>query len=85
MPNIGKAIAKDLMSIGIHSPRQLAGRDPLAIFNELAVVMGHRPDPCVLYTLMSVKHFLDKGQVLPWWKFTAEGKKLLTTQNKSIY
>jgi hypothetical protein len=28
------------------------------------------------------KAFLDKGQALPWWIFTAEGKKLLATKNK---
>jgi DNA transformation protein len=77
LPNIGKSIAADLRAIGILNPQQLAGRDPLATYIELAGVMGHRHDPCVLYTLLSVKHFLESGEVVPWWKFTEQGKKLL--------
>jgi len=80
LPNIGKAIAGDLRSIGIHAPSQLAERDPLAVFQELARVMGHRHDPCVFYTLLSVKHFLDGGAAMPWWKFTAEGKQRLARE-----
>ena len=79
LPNIGKSIASDLRAVGIYLPQQLAGRDPLEIYIELAGVMGHRHDPCVLYTLMSVKHFLESGEVLPWWKFTEQGKKLLAS------
>jgi hypothetical protein len=45
--------------------------------------MGHRHDPCVLYTLISVKHFLKSGEALPWWNFTAEGKNLLKS-SKSL-
>lgn len=79
LPNIGKSIASDLRAVGILLPQQLAGRDPLEIYVELAGVMGHRHDPCVLYTLMSVKHFMESGEVLPWWKFTEQGKKLLAS------
>jgi len=79
LPNIGKSIAADLRAVGILSPQQLAGRDPLATYIELGGVMGHRHDPCVLYTLMSVRHFLENGETLPWWTFTDEGKKLLAT------
>jgi len=82
LPNIGKAIAADLRRIGILRPDQLAKRKPIAIFHELSTVMGHRHDPCVLYTLLSVKHFLESGEALPWWNFTAEGKNLLTSSKK---
>ena len=77
LPNIGKSIASDLRAIGILHPHQIAERDPLAIYIELAGVMGPRHDPCVLYTLISAKHFLVSGEVLPWWNFTEQGKKLL--------
>ena len=62
LPNIGKAIAADLMAIGIDSS------------DDLKTVMGHRHDPCVYYTLLSVKHFIDTGESLPWWNFTVKGK-----------
>jgi len=77
LPNIGKSIAADLRVIGILHPHQLAGREPLAIYNELSNVMGHRHDPCVLYTLISARHFLDTGDALPWWKFTEQGRKII--------
>jgi hypothetical protein len=77
LPNIGKSIAADLRSIGILNARQLATRDPLATYLTLGKSMGHRHDPCVLYTLMAAKYFLASGEKLPWWKFTAAGKELL--------
>jgi DNA transformation protein len=82
LPNIGKSIASDLRRIGILRPDQLAEREPIAVFRALSKVMGHRHDPCVLYTLMSVKHFLECGEALPWWKFTAEGKNLLKSSKE---
>ena len=77
LPNIGKSIAIDLHALGIFLPSDIAQQDPLALYHALATVMGHRHDPCVLYTLLSVKHYLDHGEILPWWTFTAKGKKLL--------
>lgn len=77
VPNIGKSIASDLRSLGILNPDQLATRDPLQTYLALAGSMGRRHDPCVLYTLMAAKHYLDTGAAIPWWKFTARGKKLL--------
>ena len=85
LPNIGKAIATDLMAIGIGSPDDFKSNEALNIFNDLEAVMGHRHDPCVYYTLLSVKHFMDTGESLPWWKFTAKGKAdlALNTRRKS--
>lgn len=77
LPNIDKAIAADLRSLGILSPEQLARQEPLATYKALAAVMGKRLDPCVLYTLLAVAHFQKTGERLPWWHFTAQGKQLL--------
>ncbi|MDO8252347.1 MAG: helix-hairpin-helix domain-containing protein [Rhodoferax sp.] len=77
LPNIGKSIAADLELLGIRKPEQLAKLDPLETYRALSAVMGHRHDPCVLYTLMSVQHFFKSDEVLPWWKFTERGKELL--------
>ena len=79
LPNIGKAIATDLKKIGINSSSDLEKRNALTIFEELRTVMGKRHDPCVYYTLLSVKHFLRTAESLPWWKFTAQGKIHLGT------
>jgi DNA transformation protein len=81
LPNIGKSIAADLRHIGIQNPGQLADCEPFALFRKLAEVMGHRHDPCVLYVLLSAKHFLESGEAVPWWKFTEQGKKLLAAKS----
>jgi len=83
LPNIGKAIASDLGAIGICAPKDLRGRNALQVFNQLQKVMGHRHDPCVYYTLLSVQHFMDTGESLPWWKFTAKGKQDLAVRTRS--
>jgi len=82
LPNIGKAIAADLMAIGLQTPADLKGRNPLAVFDDLKPTMGHRHDPCVYYTLLSVKHFQETGESLPWWRFTAQGKADLSMNSK---
>ena len=82
LPNIGKSIAAGLRAIGILHPQQLATQAPLVTYFALADGMGHRHDPCVLYTLMAARHFLECGESLPWWKFTEQGKKLLTAPPK---
>ena len=82
LPNIGKAIAADLRSLGILSPAQLASHEPLATYHALAAVMGQRLDPCVLYTLLAVVHFQQTGDRLPWWRFTEQGRALLFSQQK---
>ena len=77
LPNIGKRIAADLRKIGITRPAELHRQPSLDVFHRLGPVMGHRHDPCVLYTLLAVEHFQTRGEVLPWWNFTTAGKKLL--------
>lgn len=80
IPNIGKSIASDLRAIGIFHPHQLGKLDPLVTYLALSGRMAHRHDPCVLYTLMAARHFMESGESIPWWKFTEQGKKLLAAQ-----
>ncbi|RYD17717.1 MAG: mitomycin resistance protein [Verrucomicrobiaceae bacterium] len=77
LPNIGRSIAADLRALGIHTPADFARRVPLDLYEQLTPVMGHRHDPCVLYTFLSVAHFQKSGEKLPWWKFTDEGKRII--------
>ena len=83
IPNIGKSIAADLRGIGIQQPQQLLTQEPLAIYLKLAGQMGRRHDPCVLYTLMAARHFMQSGEKLAWWTFTEQGKKLLQSRSPS--
>lgn len=77
LPNIGKSISKDLRSIGILTPQDLVARQPVMVFRELADVMGSRHDPCVLYTLLAVEHFMNTSEALSWARFAQDGKRLL--------
>jgi hypothetical protein len=77
LPNIGKATAADLRRLGIQSPGQLVGRDPLAMYEELCRLTGVRQDPCVLDVFMAAVRFMEGGPALPWWAFTAQRKQML--------
>ncbi len=84
IPNIGKSIAADLRSLGILDPQQLAACDPLKTYLALSDSMGKRHDPCVLYTLLAARHYLDSGESIPWWQFTAQGKKMLAAHPNHV-
>jgi hypothetical protein len=77
LPNIGKRLAADLRNVGIREPMDLMDKDPRVLFAELVPVMGHRHDPCVFYTLLAVRHYLQHAEAMPWWKFTAQGREIL--------
>jgi hypothetical protein len=78
LPNIGKAMAKDLQMIGIDHPRKLVGEDPFKLYKKLCDISGQRIDPCVNDVFMSVVHFMEGGDPLPWWSFTKERKKRIS-------
>jgi hypothetical protein len=77
LPNVGPAVAADFVRLGIRTPRELAGRDPYALYDELNRVTGARHDPCVLDTFISAVRFMDGAPAKPWWKYTAERKRAL--------
>jgi hypothetical protein len=77
LPNIGKAMAADLRLIGIDHPVKLIGKDPFELYDELCKASGKRLDPCVIDAFISVVHFMEGGDPLPWWSFTEERKKTI--------
>ncbi len=89
LPNIGKAIAHDLLLIGIDHPQQLIGKDAYALFEAFCTASGKRQDPCVIDVFLAVIHFMEGGEPLPWWSFTDERKKHHVQQiirnNRSAY
>ncbi|QEL55249.1 helix-hairpin-helix domain-containing protein [Chromobacterium paludis] len=78
LPNVGPSTAADLRLLGIHSPAELRGREPLQLYLQLCDLTGRRQDPCVLDVLMSVCHYADTGEARAWWSFTAERKRRWT-------
>ncbi|MEA2102546.1 MAG: helix-hairpin-helix domain-containing protein [Thermodesulfobacteriota bacterium] len=83
LPNIGKAMAKDLNLIGIDHPKKLIGKDPFDLYKKLCMVTGKKHDPCIIDVFMSVVHFMEGGNPHPWWSFTADRKKHVA-QNQGI-
>jgi hypothetical protein len=75
LPNIGKAMARDLQLIGISEPEQLRGRSPLEMYHELCRITDSQHDPCVIDVFMSVTSFMSGREALPWWHFTEERKQ----------
>ena len=78
LPNIGKAIAKDLQLIGIAHPKKLIGAEPFKLYEELCTITGEKHDPCIIDVFMSVVHFMEGGDPLPWWSFTDKRKSILS-------
>ena len=76
LPNIGPSLAADLRLIGIRSPRELRGRDPFELYQQLCAATGQRQDPCVLDTFMAATDFMRGAEAAPWWAYTAQRKAL---------
>jgi hypothetical protein len=76
LPNIGPAMARDLKLIGIASPHQLNGKDPLKLYETLCRKTGARQDPCVLDVFISITRFMNGDEPQPWWHYTEERKRL---------
>jgi len=74
MPNVGPATAHDLLRLGIRRPEDLVGRDPDALYGELAALDGAPPDPCVRDVLAAVVSYAETGLPTPWWHFTPQRK-----------
>ena len=75
LPNVGPACAKDLQQLGIETPDDLRGRDPVQMYYALCELTSVRQDPCVLDVFISVTRFMDGDKARPWWDYTAERKQ----------
>ncbi len=65
LPNVGPAFAGDLKLLGINTPEQLKGHDPLRLYQTLHRKTGVRQDPCVLDTFMSLTDFINGAAPRP--------------------
>ncbi len=77
LPNIGKAIGKDLRLIGVNHPQELLGKNAFQLYYLLCDKKGQRIDHCVIDVFMSVIHYMEGGESQPWWAFTGERKRTL--------
>ncbi|MEO6279565.1 helix-hairpin-helix domain-containing protein [Roseateles sp.] len=80
IPNIGKAMAADLVGLGLTTPAHVKAMDPFRTYDRLRGPTGQRHDPCVLDTFMAARDFMNGGPAQPWWHFTEQRKRLLASE-----
>jgi len=74
IPNVGPAIAGDLIRLGIRRVEDLRGRDPDALYDALCQLDGARHDPCVRDVFAAAVAFANGEPARPWWAFTPARK-----------
>ena len=74
IPNVGPAIARDMLKIGIGKPEDLKGRDPDEMFHRLCALDGQRHDPCVRDVFAAAVSFANGERARSWWEFSRERK-----------
>jgi hypothetical protein len=74
--NVGRAVAGHFERIGITRIAQLAGRDPVELYERMSAAAGERLDPCLLDTAMSAVDQAEGRPARPWWSYTPVRKQL---------
>ena len=77
IPNIGPSIAADLRGLGLHTPGDVRGMDPVVAYLRLRTPAGKLHDPCVLDVFLAASDFMNGGSAQPWWNFTARRKRMI--------
>ncbi len=77
LPNIGPAMERDLLAIGILTPDMLTGRSAYEMYEALCRRTLVRHDPCVLDVFLSITRFMEGDDPRPWWHYTRERKEYL--------
>ncbi len=74
IPNIGPAMADDLLRLGVTRQEDLVGRNADGLYDALCQLDGIRHDPCLHDTFAAAVDFAEGGPARPWWTFTPERK-----------
>jgi hypothetical protein len=82
LPNIGPAMASDLVRLGLRTLDDLERADPRELYDRISALDGARHDPCVLDTFGAAVHNLRTGEALPWWEFSRRRKAELSPSPK---
>lgn len=75
IPNVGKRMTEDFLSLGIKTPQGLKGKSAITLYKKICKQTGVRHDPCVLDTYMAVIDFVNGAPAKPWWFYTNERKR----------
>jgi len=74
IPNVGPAMAGDLVRLGISDVRQVGQREPGEMYESLCALDGVRHDPCVLDVFSAAVAYARGEPARPWWEFSRERK-----------
>jgi hypothetical protein len=73
IPGVGKKIAENLWSIGIHSVAQLKNQNPERLYLKLCTKEGTTVDRCALYVCRCAVYFASHKrhdpELLKWWNW----------------
>jgi hypothetical protein len=83
IPGVGKSIAEDLYILGYRSVKELAGENPLKMYDSFNNLTGKIQDRCLLYVFRCAVYFATEKvhdpELLKWWNW-----KNLEYNGKSI-
>ena len=77
IPNIGKAISRDLELLGIQHPSDLIGKNPYQMYDELCRITSKRYDHCIIDTFIAAIRYMEGAPAQKWWAYTAERKVVM--------
>ena len=80
IPNVGAAIEKNFILLGLKEPIELASKNPYQMYDDLCSVTHKRHDPCVIDVFLSAVSYMKGGPSKKWWKFTEERKMTLASK-----
>jgi len=81
IPNVGKAIEKNLVLLGITKPIELIGKDPYQMYSHLCDVTCRPHDPCIIDVFISAVRYMEGAPPKKWWEYTRERKQRLANPN----
>jgi hypothetical protein len=74
IPNVGPAMAGDLLRLGIGCPAELVGQDPEDLYERLCRLDSTRHDPCVRDVFAAAVAYAEGGPAQPWWVYSRQRK-----------
>lgn len=80
IPNVGAAIERKFMTLGLKTPQELVGKDPYQLYEDLCVIMQKRLDPCLLDVFISAVRYMQGEPAKKWWHYTQERKQKMSSK-----
>lgn len=73
IPGVGEKTAQDLWGMGIRTPADLQGRDPLELYETLCSQERITIDRCMLYVFRCAVYYVSNEchdpELLKWWNW----------------